>query len=189
MLYHDPMRTRDVDILIIPGWTNAGPDHWQSRWERNLPTARRVEQADWDKPKRADWVERIVAAVDAATRPAVLVAHSCGATAVAFAAPALRGRAAGAFLVAPSDFDASDHWLGREGGFAPMPLEPMPFPTRVIASSNDPYCSVERVQTFAAAWGANLSISANCGHLNTASGHGPWPEGLLTFGLFLKSLG
>lgn len=190
MLYHEAMRTRDVDILIVPGWTNAGPDHWQSRWERNLPTARRVEQADWETPRRVDWVARIIAAVEASTRPAVLVAHSCGANAVAFAAPTLpKGRVAGAFLVAPADFDDSDHWLGREGGFAPMPLDPLPFPTRVIASSNDPYCSVERARAFAAAWGANMSVSANCGHLNTESGHGPWPEGLLTFGLFLKSLG
>ncbi len=190
MIYYEVMRTRDVDILIVPGWTNAGRDHWQSRWERNLPTARRVEQADWDTPRSDDWVARIVAAVDACTRPAVFVAHSCGVTAVCLAAPLITpGRVAGAFLVAPGDFDNSDHWLGRDGGFAPMPLQRLPFPTRVIASSNDPHCTVERAQTFAAAWGADMSVTANGGHLNTASGHGPWPEGLLTFGLFLKSLG
>ena len=190
MIYHGIMRTRDADILIIPGWTNAGPDHWQSRWERNLPTARRVEQADWDTPRRADWVKRIVAAVDASIRPVVFVAHSCGVTAVCFAAPLITpGRVAGAFLVAPSDFDDSEDWPGREGGFAPMPMQRLPFPARVIASSDDPYCSVERAQAFASAWGADISVIANGGHLNTASGHGPWPEGLLTFGLFLKALG
>lgn len=190
MIYHIGMRTRDVDILIIPGWTNAGPDHWQSRWERNLPTARRVEQADWDTPRRSDWVDRIVAAHDAATRPIVFVAHSCGVTAVAYAAPRLDpARVAGAFLVAPGDFDGSEHWMARDGGFAPMPMERLPFPSRLIASSDDPHCTIERAQAFADAWGSNFSVVANSGHLNTASGHGPWPEGLLTFGLFLKSLG
>jgi predicted alpha/beta hydrolase family esterase len=53
------MRTSDCDILIIPGYTNSGPDHWQSRWERQLSTARRVEQANWDEPKRAEWVARV----------------------------------------------------------------------------------------------------------------------------------
>ncbi|TIM62907.1 MAG: alpha/beta hydrolase, partial [Mesorhizobium sp.] len=26
------MKVRDADILIVPGYTNSGPDHWQSRW-------------------------------------------------------------------------------------------------------------------------------------------------------------
>jgi hypothetical protein len=185
------MRTADVDILIVPGWTNSGPDHWQSRWERNLRTARRIEQADWDTPRLVDWVARIEGAVTAADRATVLVAHSCGVSAVVHAAPRLvRSRLVGAFLVAPADPEASpDIWPHREGGFGPLPLDRLPFPTRMIASSNDPHCPLERAQAFAAAWGSDISILAKAGHINTESGHGPWPEGLLTFGLFLKSLG
>lgn len=185
------MRTSEIDILIIPGWTNAGPDHWQSRWQRNLKTARRVEQADWETPVCADWVEQIVAAVGAATRPAVLVAHSCGVTAVAHAAPRLAGsKVAGAFLAAVPDFGPQhDIWPARNGGFTPMPMAPLPFPSKLIGSSTDPYCSVERTQEIGRAWGSDVSIIAGAGHLNTASGHGPWPEGLLTFGLLLRKLG
>jgi predicted alpha/beta hydrolase family esterase len=184
------MRTSEIDILIIPGWTNSGPDHWQSRWQRHFKTARRIEQTDWDRPMCADWVARIVAEAEAATRPAVLVAHSCGVTAVAHAAPMLAlDRVAGAFLVAPADPDAMDAWPSASGGFSPMPMRTLPFPSRLIASSNDPHCSIERAKEFAAAWGADLSIVAGAGHLNTASDHGPWPEGLLTFGQFLKTLG
>jgi uncharacterized protein len=65
----------------------------------------------------------------------------------------------------------------------------LPFPAKLIGSSTDPYCSLERTQEFGATWGADVSIIANGGHINTASGHGPWPEGLLTFGGFLKKLG
>ena len=185
------MRTSDVEILIIPGWTNSGPDHWQSRWQRHFKTARRVEQADWERPEREAWVGRIVAAVAAAQRPAVLVAHSCGVLAVAHAAPLLdRARLAGAFLVAPPDLDAHAGLLpGANGGFAPVPRERLPFPARLIASSTDPYCTVERAQEIGRVWGADTSVIAKAGHLNTESGHGPWPDGLLTFGLFLKSLG
>lgn len=185
------MRTSEVDILIVPGWTNSGPDHWQSRWQRHFKTARRVEQADWDRPERQSWVERIIEAVSAARRPAVLVAHSCGVLAVAHAAPRLDlTRLAGAFLVAPPDLETHACLLpGDNGGFAPLPMEKLPFPARLIASSNDPYCTIGRAHEIGRAWGADTSVIANAGHINADSGHGPWPDGLLTFGLFLKSLG
>lgn len=184
------MRTSEIDILIVPGWTNSGPDHWQSRWQRHLKTARRVEQPDWDRPVCADWVANLVTDVAKSTRPAVLVAHSCGVTAVVHAAPHLDlGRVAGAFLVAPADLETGDAWPALHGGFSPTPMLALPFPSRLIASSNDPHCSVPRAKELATAWGSDLSIIANAGHINTASGHGPWPEGLMTFGLFLKGLG
>src|SRR5690348_7093407 len=99
------MKTGDVDILIVPGWLDSGPDHWQSRWERSLATARRIAQDDWHAPDKDAWVANIVAAVESAARPVVLVAHSLGVIAVAYAAPKLKGKVAGAFLVAPADVD------------------------------------------------------------------------------------
>lgn len=185
------MRIADIDILIVPGWTNSGPDHWQSRWQRNMKHARRVEQADWDRPQIDDWVSCIVAMARHASRPTVLVAHSCGVNAVVRAAPRLtETRIVGAFLVAPSDLKPEqDIWPAKWGGFAPLPMEPLPFPSKLIGSSNDPFCSVERAQDIGAAWGSDVSIIGGAGHINTESGHGPWPEGLLTFGLFLKKLG
>ena len=185
------MRTSEIDILIVPGWNNSGPDHWQSRWQRNLKTARRVEQADWHTPKLDDWVERIVASAELAVRPVVIVAHNCGVTAVAHAAPRLRGIVAGAFLVAPADLDPDVHdiWPARSGGFAALPMQPLPWPTKLIGSSTDPYCRVARAQEIGRAWGSDVSIMAKAGCLDASSGHGPWPEGLLTFGLLLRRLG
>ncbi|MGE0765469.1 MAG: RBBP9/YdeN family alpha/beta hydrolase [Hyphomicrobiaceae bacterium] len=194
------MRIRDIDMLIVPGWGRNSEDHWQSRWARNLSTARIVEQDDWDRPVREAWVSRIVAAAEAATRPIVLVGHSCGVLAVAHAAPALaRSGAVGAFLVAPPDLERREpiEAFMQEAGpdvaypdtFLPIPTEPLPFPSKLIGSSTDPYCSVERTQELGAAWGSDVSIVAGAGHINSASGHGPWPEGLLTLGLFLRSLG
>ena len=46
-------------VLIVPGWRDSGPGHWQSRWQAKLSTARRVEQRDWEKPMRDDWVARL----------------------------------------------------------------------------------------------------------------------------------
>jgi uncharacterized protein len=183
------MKTADVEILIIPGWTNAGPEHWQTRWIKGLKTARRVEQADWDTPRIADWVANIVAAVKAATRPVLLVAHSCGVSAVVHAAPLLpAGVVVGALLVAAPDLDDSDIWPAAHGGFAPVPTHRLPFPALLVASTTDPYCTIERATTFAADWGATFVNAGDAGHINTASGHGPWPDGAMRLGTFLKQI-
>lgn len=193
-----PYKVSEIDILIVPGWTNSGPDHWQSRWQRQMKTARRIEQADWERPMIADWVRTIVAAARDGTRPAVLIAHSCGVPAVVHAAPQLAGsRVKGAFLVSPPDLDPSSMpwptddghlWPAEEGGFAPVPTAPLGFPGLVIASRNDPFVRLERAKEFALDWGCDFADAGDSGHINTASGHGPWPEGLLKLGQFLKRL-
>lgn len=191
------MKTADVDILLVPGWSDSGPDHWQSRWERSLKTARRVVQDDWFEPRRDAWVSKVLAAIETASRPVVLVGHSLGVATIVHAAQVLGDRpVAGAFLVGPADVDHSADWPTTDGanwdrersGFAPLPRAPLPFPAVLIASSDDPYCTPERARQFAHDWRATLVEAGNCGHLNTLSGHGPWPEGLLRFGVFLKDL-
>lgn len=183
------MKTSEIDILIVPGWTNSGADHWQSRWERQLKTARRVQQVDWETPMIDDWVGRIIEEVALAARPVVIVAHSLGVHAVVHAAHKLpAGMVAGAFLVAAPDLEGSDLWPATSGGFAPTELWKLPFPSVLVASSNDPHCHIDRAREFADAWGSILVEAGESGHINTASGQGPWPEGLMRFGWFLKHL-
>jgi len=194
------MKTSEADIIIVPGWSGSGSDHWQTRWEKNLKTARRVEQADWIRPDRDQWVARIVEAVAQSVRPVVLVAHSLGAMAVAHAGAKLARLPAppvGAFLVAPADVDNADRWpitqgetfgASDESASAPAPMTPLPFPSILIASSNDPYCSLDRARELGKAWGSAIIESGELGHINVASGHGPWPDGLLAFGMFLQRL-
>ncbi|WP_112664526.1 RBBP9/YdeN family alpha/beta hydrolase [Microvirga flavescens] len=183
------MKTSDCDILIIPGYSNSGPDHWQSRWERQLSTARRIEQDDWDAPDRQAWIERIAREVKKAKRPVVLVAHSLGTLAVAHAAPLLAGtNVKGAFLVGMPDAEHPDFPSAADRAFAPVPRDPLPFPSVLIASRNDPYCSYATAEDHAYAWGSALIDAGESGHLNTESGHGPWPEGLMRFAGFLKRL-
>lgn len=191
------MRTSEVDILIVPGWSNSGPDHWQSRWARAFKTAHRVQQDDWLQPDRDAWVGRIIEAVVASTRPVVLVAHSLGVAAVAHAGQRMpKGFLSGAFLVAPADVDNAASWPETHGqtfnvdesGFAPLPLDPLPFPAVLVASTNDPFCALGRARQLASAWGATFVDGGESGHINSDSGHGPWPEGVLRFGGFLSSL-
>lgn len=183
------MKSSEVEILIIPGWTNSGPDHWQSRWEMKLSTARRVEQADWDRPKRAEWMARIEQEIKASTKPVVLVAHSLGVLAAVSAARNLdAGAVRGGFFVAPPDATQDGMPPEIDPAFAAVPTGPLTFPSLLVASRNDPYCAYDVADGLAADWGSLLVDAGESGHLNTASGHGPWPEGLTRFAMLLQRL-
>jgi len=182
------MKVSDADILIVPRFGNSGPDHWQSRWQAKLSTARRVEQPDWERVERASWVGRIVAAAEESTRPAIIVAHSLGILAAVHAAPLLRGRVAGAYLVGPTDWERPHPLPGVPRDFVPVPLKPLPFPSVLVASRNDPCCDMARASDFARAWGCEFVDAGEAGHIDEESGHGPWPEGLMRFAGFLSKL-
>jgi uncharacterized protein len=182
------MRVSEADIIIVPGYTGSSEQHWQTRWERKLSTARRVEQAEWAKPVVEDWTRAVADVVNSAERPVVLVAHSLGVPSVIGAIPLFRKPVAGAFLVAPPDIERENLRPKHFRSFGPYPRDPLPFPSMVIASRNDEFSSLEAAEDIAAAWGSVFVDAGESGHLNAESGHGPWPEGLLTFGKFLARL-
>lgn len=166
--------------LILPGWNNSGPEHWQTRWE-HLYGYHRVQQHDWAHPLRGDWTARLQDEILDSERPTVLVAHSLGCILAAWWAShspvaAQPGRIKAALLVAPADVERPEaphplqHWL-------PIAQSRLPFPTLVVASSNDPYCSLPRAQHMAQHWGAACYNAGDLGHINDASGLGDWPEG------------
>jgi predicted alpha/beta hydrolase family esterase len=165
-----------TSVLIVPGYSNSGPEHWQSLWEREHPEYRRVMQRDWDHPERDVWVSALDQAIVQAAHPVVLVAHSLGCLTVAHWASQYERPIRGALLVAPPDAEAPDFAVDN-GGFAPIPLAPLPFPSIVVASTDDPYVSLERAEQFARAWGSLCVNLGPCGHINTAAGFGPWPFG------------
>jgi predicted alpha/beta hydrolase family esterase len=187
------MRSSEADILIIPGLGGSGPDHWQSRWEAKLATARRVLQEDWQKPRLDAWRRCIIEEAGRAERPVVFVAHSLGVLAAIHAASVLAkgdraGKVRGAFLVAPPSADALAGLDAIDRAFFDAPGEPLPFPSLVIASRNDPYCSFAESEALATTLTAKLADAGFSGHINSDSGHGPWPEGLMRFAAFLKTL-
>jgi predicted alpha/beta hydrolase family esterase len=184
------MRTADVDILILPGLGGSDPDHWQTRWEAKLPTARRVNQSDWDRPKLQAWRDRLIEEVERAERPVLLVAHSLGATTVAHAAPYLRdlAKVKGALLVAPPSVEMLKAFTAIDPAFGDPQAGTLPFPALVIASRDDPMAPYGDSERFAKILGAELVDAGLSGHINSESGHGPWPEGLMRFAGFLKNL-
>jgi uncharacterized protein len=187
------MKSSETDILIVPGYEGAGPVHWQTRMAGKLSTARIVEQPDWLYASLSTAVGELARAVTDATRPIVLVGHSAGNTLIAHAIPSLTqlgviNRVRGAYLVAAPASRSLVELPVMDPAFANIPRDPLPFPSLLIASSNDPFATMEEQADIALAWGSQLVEAGEAGHINTASGHGPWPEGMMRFAGFLSKL-
>ncbi len=188
------MKTSDADILLIPGYDGSDDEHWQRRWEAKLSTARVVEHEDWRFGSLDRAIDVLVEAVRGAARPVILVAHSAGVPLVLHASRKLvsldlAGKVAGAFLVSPPDEAVVGALEGIDKAIAPFPRDRLPFPAVVAASVNDPHGGQKAAQDLALEIGAVFSDAGEAGHINVASGHGPWPEGILRFAGFLKTLG
>ena len=166
-----------LPVLILPGWQNSGPDHWQSRWEAQHGYVR-VEQSDWLRPLRGDWISRLEDVLLQQPAPTVLVAHSLGCLLVAAWASHSRNThlVKAALLVAPGDVEREE-MRPVLTSWSPIPLQLLPFKSTLVASHNDPYCSFERAGQLASAWGSELVDAGNAGHLNAESGLGAWPAG------------
>lgn len=165
------------NVLILPGWQNSGPGHWQSLWEAQHGY-QRVDQHDWMTPKRGDWIARLEEVLLACDKPAVLVAHSLGCLHVAAWAAHSKNTALvkAALLVAPGDAEREE-MRPVLPSWSPIPMQALPFPSVLVGSRDDPYCSFERAQAFAAAWGSRFVDLGLAGHINAESGLGDWAEG------------
>ncbi|GHG10736.1 alpha/beta hydrolase [Deinococcus piscis] len=176
--------------VIIPGYGDSGPGHWQSLWEPQLPSVR-VKQDDPEEPWPLPWAARLEEVIAATPGLLVLVAHSCGVPTVLTWAReySVPERVRGAFLVAPPDAEQPNmpQLYPKVCRMAPVPLDPLPFPALVVSSTDDPVVSPARAEAFAVAWGADL-VWAGSGHLNTANGHGEWPEGQALLAGFVAGL-
>jgi len=108
----------------------------------------------------------------------VLVAHSLGCMLTAAWAAHSRNtqKVQAAFLVAPGDPEREE-LQGALKSWTPIVTNKLPFPSLLLGSQNDPYCSLDRARHFADAWGSEFIDYGARGHINADSGLGDWPEG------------
>jgi uncharacterized protein len=164
-------------VLVLPGRGDSDAGHWQSLWQATHTNFHRVAQDSWDRPVRSAWQGRLEEAVAHHGARSVFAAHSLGCLLAVHWAATTPLRAHGALLVGVPNPDRPA--FPREiSGFSPLPMQPLPFPSIIVASSDDPYGSLQFAQRCAAAWGSGLVTLGAAGHINTASGYGAWPEGL-----------
>jgi uncharacterized protein len=184
------MKSSETSILVVAGHMGAGADHWQTRLISKLSSAQLVEQDDWLHGSLPKAVDVLVKAVNASEKPVVFVAHSVGCILVAHAMQVLKEQTKirGAYLVVPPNEAAVQRLKGIDPLFADVPRDPLPFPSLLVATSNDPHSTMEDSASLALAWGSLLVEAGEAGHIDHTSGHGPWPEGMMRFAGFLSKL-
>lgn len=164
----DPLQ--HYDLVSLPGYHGSSADHWQTLWESRYPAMRRVEGIDWERPDAAVWGRRLLATAAERERPVIVVAHSFGVLATAWASRYQDGLIHGALLVAPAE-------PRRFGIEKTLPHLPLLFPTYLVASSDDPWMSIDRARYWADAWDSEWVEAGALGHINADSGLGDWALG------------
>ena len=168
---------RPLRVLLLPGWLDSDPAHWQSRWEHRHGY-RRVTQSDWLWPRRGDWMARLEEVLLESETPTVLVGHSLGCHLVAaWAAHSQHtARVRGALLVAPPDIERDDMPPNLHT-WRPIQRRPLPFAAIAVTSDDDPFSALDRSALLAREWGARQFSIGAVGHINGESGLGDWPAG------------
>ena len=172
-----------IHTVIVPGVGGSEHDHWQSWLQRQLKSCSRVQQQDWNKPVLHEWIEQFVKTVQAIQEPIQIVAHSFGClTTVAALAqhPELNQKIKNLVLVAPANpARFGDTGFARESQndyqqyFHQLKLQ---VPTQMIISENDPWLNFQDALQLAKAWKIRPKNLGQVGHINVASGFGPFPE-------------
>lgn len=168
----------NFNALILPGIGNSDECHWQSLWEKTGHPFQRITQDDWHHPDCTRWQQNLEQAVLKLGPNTLLIAHSLSCLLVAHWAAQTQLRIAGALLVAPPDA-LSPVFPKAAVSFANAPLNRFNFASTLIASENDPYADIEYARHCANSWGAEFVNLGPAGHINSASGFGPWPQGEL----------
>ncbi|WUH89200.1 alpha/beta hydrolase [Streptomyces sp. NBC_00433] len=175
-------------FVILHGWENRRPaGHWQ-HWLAGRLAELGHEVAypqlpDPDDPELAVWLERLRAllAKPSGARQVTVVCHSlaCALWLHAVARGQVAAPVSRVLLVAPP----SAGFLRQHpqvAAFAPPPLTAGQLAgaagrTRIVCGDDDPCCPEGAPAEFAAPLGLPADVVAGGGHLNTASGYGPWP--------------
>ena len=173
-------------VLIVPGLRDPVDAHWQTLLAADLEvTGRQVRTVppmgrdDLDCASKVAAIEREAQAIDG---PVIVVAHSGGCVMVAHWARQSQRAVCGALMAAPPDFEEAmpEGYPTLQdlhaGGWLPVPRHPLPFPSIVAASRNDPLATYERIAALAESWRGRLVDLGEVGHLNPASGFGAWPQ-------------
>ncbi|MEB3754385.1 RBBP9/YdeN family alpha/beta hydrolase [Acinetobacter sp. MD2(2019)] len=168
--------------LIVPGVGGSDAEHWQSWLQTQIKQSSRVEQ-DWDRPILSEWVSNWVKAVQNIDAPIKVIAHSFGClTSLAALAqhPELTSKISKLILVAPANPNRFD-----ESGFAKIgqanyqhvfKTMNMTVESVMLISENDSWLGLDDAMVWAKCWNIPSVNLGSVGHINVASGFGPFPQ-------------
>ncbi|RKG29263.1 RBBP9/YdeN family alpha/beta hydrolase [Acinetobacter tianfuensis] len=169
--------------VIVPGVGGSEHNHWQSWLQRQLMSCSRVQQKDWNHPVLKEWIAQFVQTVSPIQDDLQIVAHSFGClTTVAALAehPELNVKIKNLVLVAPANparFGDTGFARDSQNDYAAYFHQlNIRVPAQMIISENDPWLAFDDAQQLAKAWNIKPINAGQAGHINVASGHGPFPE-------------
>lgn len=161
----------------MPGRGIPRPEHWLRQWADTHPEYRWAPEPPGPPLILNDRVAALHAAVSESEESAIIIAHSAGCiTTAVWAAANHAGPVRAALLVTPPcvrSFEPDDP------SDIPWPVirRTLPFRSVLVASRNDPYTTFAQFEQLAEDWGADLVDAGAVGHLDSATGFGPWPDG------------
>jgi predicted alpha/beta hydrolase family esterase len=167
-----------TNYFIVPGLGGSGPEHWQTYFERTGENFQRIEQKDWNSPDIDEWtetIEKTISNYDPQT--VVLVGHSLGCLTIASWASRYNRKIKAALLVAPPDAELIQKKL-ETMLFDKFSTQKINFRTILVASTNDPWATIDRAKYYADKWGSQFINIGAAGHINDLSGHYDWNQGL-----------
>ena len=170
-------------FLILHGLEGSGPEHWQT-WiaarlrERGLQVAYPA-LPEADNPRLDRWLAALDAELsDLPAAETTVLCHSLGSLLwLHHAARVPLVQVARALLVAPPQPDEDDP---QSPGFRPVPLDRAGVAaaareTRLVCSTDDPWCTPETSRRIGAAIAADIDWLDDARHISTERGYGPWP--------------
>ena len=165
-----------MNYLILAGIYNSGSDHWQSHWLNSDHRFSKLEHSSWDFPDRKVWVNELEEKILSLGSNTVLVAHSLACLMVVHWASQNKLRVQGALLVSVPDPDG-ENFPKDAKNFGDLPDSPLPFPSIVVSSDNDPYGTSAFMSSCATNWGSQFVGLNGLGHINADSKLGDWSLG------------
>lgn len=169
-------------VIIVYGYDGSGAGHWQRWLFAELRSQGRTvlfpELPDPLHPKKDVWVAELARLVETATTPATFVCHSLGCWAVdhLLAERGPDGVHAALLVSPPSPFLMFE----PVESFLPPPRKretwvSVASRSLVVGSDDDDFTSADELEEIAKAIGVEHRIIPGAGHINVASGYGPWP--------------
>ncbi|WP_374663688.1 RBBP9/YdeN family alpha/beta hydrolase [Acinetobacter sp.] len=169
--------------VIVPGVGGSEYHHWQSWLQRQLMSCSRVQQQNWHQPVLKEWIAQFVKTVAPIQDDIQIVAHSFGClTTVAALAqhPELNQKVKNLILAAPANparFGDAGFSRDSQNDYADYFHQlKISVPATMLISENDPWLAFEDAKQLADAWKLYPVNLGSVGHINVASGFGPFPE-------------
>ncbi|WP_151899329.1 RBBP9/YdeN family alpha/beta hydrolase [Sulfurimonas hydrogeniphila] len=164
-------------VLLLHGWGGSDYPHWQS-WlagetAKEYGCVNFLKFSNFDTPKLAVWMQELESAL-ADFKPDIVICHSLANTLWFHLCNTKKiPEIEKLYLVAPPSLTCKIKELEE---FFPVstPAQLFAKETLLIASTNDPYMSLDEAKELQKTLHVKIKILNNAGHINTDSGYGKW---------------